>query len=396
MVSEQILRKKYSKLSRSLNEKSLRLTAAADAANLGRGGVSIVARSSGISRTRIYRGLRDLQKKYFRTDRVRRFGAGRKTIKSKQPNLLKCLESLVAPATVGNPMSHLKYTTKSLRQLQQALKENGYDVGRSTIADILKDDDYSLQANKKDLNGSSHKDRNAQFKYIDKQVGAFLKGGYPVISVDTKKKELVGNFKNPGKVWRKKGNPERVLDHDFPDKELGKAVPYGVYDLKNNSGWVSVGVDGDTAAFAVESIRSWWSVLGKAEYKNNSKLLICADAGGSNGYRVRLWKTELEKFAKNENLSITVCHFPPGTSKWNKIEHRLFSFISMNWKGQPLISHEVVLNLIGTTTTRSGLKVKTQLDPNKYPTGTKISDKEFAEVKINRHEFHGEWNYTIN
>jgi hypothetical protein len=301
----------------------------------------------------------------------------------------------VAPETRGDPMSPLRWTCKSTRQLASALSQQGFVVSYRTVGTLLHELGYSLQANAKTLEGSQHPDRDAQFRYINAQVKRYLRKKLPVISVDTKKKELVGQYKNGGREWQRSGQPEQVNVHDFPDPSLGKAIPYGIYDLGQDSGWVNVGCDHDTARFAVESMRGWWRGLGRRRYPKARQLLICAAAGGSNSYRTRLWKVELQRFATATGLAITVCHFPPGTSKWNKIEHRLFSYISMNWRGRPLISHEVVVNLIGATTTRRGLKVKARFDPKPYPTEEKVSDTEMARLLLVPHPFHGEWNYTL-
>ena len=302
---------------------------------------------------------------------------------------------MVEPATRGDPESPLRWTSKSTRQLAAALAEKGHDISHSTVADILHELGYNLQANVKSRELSSHPDRDAQFRYLTDQVQEHMARKQPVISVDTKKKELVGDYKNAGREWEKKGQPVKVNIYDFVDPERGKAIPYGVYDVASNAGWVSVGTDHDTASFAVETIRRWWLEVGRRAYPKAKKLLISADGGGSNGYRTRLWKIELSRLAAETDLSITVCHLPPGTSKWNKIEHRLFSHISMNWRGRPLTSHEVVVELIGATTTRAGLKVRAQLDTNKYPTDIKVTDEEIAAVPLRKHDFHGEWNYTI-
>jgi len=306
------------------------------------------------------------------------------------------LEALVDPVTRGDPRSPLRWTCKSTRQLSQELERKGYLISNVTVADLLHRLDYSLQANAKTLEGATHPDRDAQFQYINGRVKWFLKRHQPVISVDTKKKELVGKFKNGGKEWQPKGQPEKVEVHDFASPESTKVIPYGVYDIGKNMGWVNVGTDHDTASFALASIRRWWFGMGREVYPNAKDLLICADCGGSNGYRIRLWKIELQRFASETGLKITTCHFPPGTSKWNKIEHRLFSHISMNWRGRPLISHEVIVKLIGETTTRTGLEVKAQLDKRKYPVKVKITDEEMKMVNLKPHKFHGEWNYSIN
>ena len=396
MAAQSPLEKKYGQLDPYLNERQRRLVAAADAQLLGRGGVSQVAAASGLSRTTIHKGLRELQGDLTPDERVREAGGGRKQIKRQQPAVLKELEQLVSPTTRGDPMSPLRWTCKSTSKLAAELRGKGYPINARTVARLLqKDLDYSLQANRKTKEGESHPDRNAQFEYIAAQTQAFQQRGQPVISVDTKKKELVGEFKNGGQEWQPKGDPELVQGHDFPDPKLGKANPYGVYDQQANVGWVSVGTDHDTSEFAVESIRRWWNKMGRLRYPGATELMITADGGGSNGYRVRLWKVALQKFANESGLHISVCHFPPGTSKWNKIEHRMFSHISMNWRGKSLISHEVIVNLIGNTTTQSGLTISAELDTNIYPKGIRISDDELETVNLTKAEFHGEWNYAI-
>jgi transposase len=394
MISEKDLRTKYAEIFPILDERQRRVVAAADAISLGRGGASKVARASGLSRTTVHSGITELRTKGVPVDRIRKPGGGRKNVLDQNPGILDTLEALVDPETRGDPMSPLLWTCKSTRHLADALEKQGYKASYPVIADLLRELGYSLQANAKTIEGKDHPDRDEQFRYINNQVKKFLKKKCPVISVDTKKKELVGKFKNAGREWRKKGNPLRVNTHDFPMKGVGKAVPYGVYDIGHDMGWVNVGCDSDTASFAIESIRRWWGSMGKRLYSKANCLLICADSGGSNGYRIRLWKVELQAFANAIAMPVTVCHFPPGTSKWNKIEHRLFSYISMNWRGQPLISHEVVVNLIGSTKTRSGLRVKARLDKKKYQTAIKISDAEMNNLNIKAHKFHGDWNYT--
>ena len=380
-----------------------RLVAAAESEAMGYGGVSAVSRATGVSRRAITEGVKELgqTKKSKKTSalrsRIRRQGAGRKRASLKDPTLLEDLDGLVDPVTRGDPESPLRWTCKSVRHLAEELQREGHSVSYQTVSELLHDLDYSLQANQKNLEGSHHPDRNEQFEYINRKAKRYLKQGEPVISVDTKKKELVGDFKNAGREWQLKGKPEPVRVHDFeikqPDK--GKVAPYGVYDLGRNEGWVNVGVDHDTAAFAVESIRRWWRLMGRPSYPKAKRLLITADAGGSNGTRVRLWKWELQQLADETGLEISVCHFPPGTSKWNKIEHRLFSFISQNWRGKPLISHEVIINLIAATTSKTGLEVKSGLDANSYPDGIKISDHQMAELRLRRDTFHGDWNYAV-
>lgn len=395
MIGEYDLQAKYAAIFPLLDEQQCRMIAAADALCLGHGGVSRVARASGLSRTTIHRGIAELDESREPGRRIRQVGGGRKGVVDRDPTLLQALEALVDPLTRGDPMSPLRWTCKSTRQLAAALRQQGYTISHPTVASLLHELGYSLQANVNTLEGTSHPDRDQQFRYINTQVKRYIQRKRPVISVDTKKKELVGPYKNAGQTWRKHGDPQPVNRHDFPDKQRGKAIPYGVYDMGQNVGWVHVGRDHDTASFAVESIRRWWGHLGKPLYPRARTLLICADSGGSNGYRVRLWKRELQRLANTIGLDITVCHFPPGTSKWNKIEHRLFSYISMNWRGQPLISHEVIVELIGATTTQSGLHVEAQLDTNVYPTQIKISAEEMATLHITPHNFHGEWNYTV-
>lgn len=399
--TEAAVRNKLDLLAPLFDEQTRRLWAAAEAQVLGRSGVSLVARATGLSRTTIHQGLKDLvelheTKAQARTKRIRAEGGGRKPIDEYDPTLRRDLELLVAPLTRGDPESPLRWTCKSTRQLAAALVDQGHVVGRQKVADLLAELGYSLQANRKTKEGSAdHPDRDQQFNYINDQAIAFQERRQPVISVDTKKKELVGEFKNGGQEWQPKGDPELVQGHDFPDPKLGKANPYGVYDQQANVGWVSVGTDHDTSEFAVESIRRWWNKMGQLRYPDATELMITADGGGSNGYRVRLWKVALQKFANESGLHISVCHFPPGTSKWNKIEHRMFSHISMNWRGKPLISHEVIVNLIGNTTTQGGLTINAELDTNIYPKGIRISDDELEAVNLTKAKFHGEWNYII-
>ena len=363
------------------------------------GGITLVWKATGVAKGSIQQGLKELEQRVDtdepNTQRIRKVGGGRKASVTNDAELLSALESLVEPVTRGDPESPLRWTCKSLRQLESELVAQGYSVSHSSIGGLLKGLGYSLQGNRKTLEGTSHPDRNAQFEYINSRVEEAISIGQPVISVDTKKKELVGQFKNGGKEWRPQGKPEQVNVYDFVDKELGRANPYGVFDLTDNSGWVSVGTDHDTASFAVSTIRRWWLVMGKPLYPDVKELLITADGGGSNGSRVRLWKLELQQLSNELGIPIRVSHFPPGTSKWNKIEHQLFSHISMNWRGQPLVSHEVIVNLIASTTTRKGLKVRAELDSNLYPKGIKVTDEEFASIRISRDEFHGEWNYSI-
>jgi transposase len=358
-----------------------------------------VSRATGISRQAIAAGIKELSSPDDDTlsgGRIRKPGGGRKKEVDKDPTLKSDLESLVEPVTRGDPESPLRWTIKSIRTLADELKAQGHQTSHRMVAEILQELGYSLQANRKTLEGSSHPDRNAQFEHINQKATEHLEAGNPVISVDTKKKELVGDFKNAGREWRPKGQPEKVQVHDFPIPELGRAAPYGVLDLAKNEAWVSVGTDHDTATFAVETIRRWWNFMGKAAYPTATQLLITADGGGSNGSRLKLWKLELQNLANELGFPIAVCHFPPGTSKWNKIEHRLFSYITLNWRGKPLVSHEVIVQLIRATKTKTGLKVNCELDANQYPIGRKVSAEELKQVRITRDEFHGEWNYVIN
>ena len=392
-----VLRQKFAALLPSLNERGRRLVVAAEARSLGYGGVARVARASGISPSTIWRGLRDLKRPGRKMDasKVRRAGGGRKSLLATEPRLSADLDSLVEPATRGDPESPLRWTCKSLRVLCDQLQAMGHAISYPTVGLLLRESGYSLQANRKTTEGTRHPDRNAQFEFIYQEIRRQQSGGQPVISVDTKKKELVGDFKNAGREWRPRGKPQRVRVHDFLLPAKGKAIPYGVYDLTSNSGWVSVGIDHDTASFAVNSIRRWWRTMGRRAYPKARTLLITADSGGSNGDKTRLWKWELQRLATETGLSIAVRHFPPGTSKWNYIEHRLFSFISKNWRGRPLVSLAVIVNLIAATRTRSGLKVRCEIDPGRYPEGETISDAQMSTLRIDRSRFHGDWNYTI-
>ena len=390
-----MIRKKYEVLLPILDERTRRLWASAEAMALGYGGQTMVAEATHMSRSTINIGLRELREDDFEEKRVRSAGGGRKRLTDCAPSLKSELEALVEPTTRGDPESPLRWTCKSTRQLAAALQKKGYKIGRQKVAHLLYELGYSLQANRKTKEGTSHADRDAQFRYINEQVLAFQGRGQPVVSVDTKKKELIGEFKNGGREWEPKGRPLAVGVYDFIDKRLGKVNPYGVYDQTANVGWVSIGVDHDTAEFALESIRRWWKNMGRVRYPKAKRLLVTADCGGSNGYRIRLWKVALQKLADELGLRISVCHFPPGTSKWNKIEHRMFSHISMNWRGKPLTSHEVILNLISSTTTTKGLEIHAELDTGTYPKGIKVSDEELKRVNIKRAKFHGEWNYTI-
>jgi transposase len=378
-----------------LDERQRRVLAGSAARSLGRGGIAAVAEATGMSRSTVQKAVGEIDAGVEVSDRVRPPGAGRPRVEDAQPGLLQALDDLVEPESRGDPMCPLRWTTKSTRTLADELRRQGFEVSHVTVADLLHRMGYSLQAPAKENEGAQHPDRDAQFRHIDAQAREHLGAGEPVVSVDTKKKEVVGNLANKGREWQPERKPARVDVHDFPDPEVGKAIPYGVYDVGANQGFVSVGDDADTAAFAVATIRRWWDDVGRRAYPAATRLLITADAGGSNGYRNRLWKLELGRLAADTGLSITVCHFPPGTSKWNKIEHRLFSAISTNWRGRPLTSHQVVVNLIANTTTRSGLKVRAQLDQGYYPTGTKVTDKELAAVPIEKHSFQGDWNYTI-
>jgi hypothetical protein len=383
----------------AIDERARRLVAAAESLAIGRGGIAAVSQATGMSRPVIRQGMTELrapvQPPTPRSGRIRRPGGGRKRTVEVDPTLLRDLEGLVDPATRGDPESPLRWTCKSVRKLATALKQKGHRTSHRMVAVLLQELGYSLQSNRKTREGGQHPDRNAQFEHINRKVKEYLKRGDPVISVDTKKKELVGDFKNNGQERQPKGQPEQVRVHDFADKKKGHVRPYGVYDLRRDEGWVSVGVDHDTSAFAVESIRRWWRHMGQSQYGTAKQLLITADAGGSNGARVRLWKVELQKLADETGLRIAVCHFPPGTSKWNKIEHRMFCHISQNWRGRPLVSHEVIVNLIANTTTEKGLRVQSALDTGLYPKGIKVTDAELATVRLTPSIFHGDWNYSV-
>jgi transposase len=378
-----------------LDERQRRIMAGGAARALGRGGIVAVAEATGMSRSTVQKAVAEIDAGVEVSPRVRPPGAGRPRVEDAQPGLLQALDDLVEPESRGDPMCPLRWTSKSTRTLADALRGQGFEVSHVTVADLLHRMGYSLQAPAKENEGAQHPDRDAQFGHIDRQARAHLKAGQPVISVDTKKKEVVGNLANKGREWQPAKTPVRVDVHDFPDPEVGKAIPYGVFDLGANEGFVVVGDDADTAEFAVATIRRWWDEVGSRAYPDATKLLITADAGGSNGYRNRLWKLRLGELAARTGLEITVCHLPPGTSKWNKIEHRLFSAISINWRGRPLTSHQVVVDMIANTTTRTGLKVRAHLDEGYYPTGVKVTDKQLAAVPINRHKFHGDWNYTV-
>jgi len=393
MDNDLLLGQKLAAILPYLNEKQRRLLLATEARSLGRGGISRVARASGVSRPTIQKGMDELD--YPTTARIRQVGGGRKKSREHDPTLVGALEALVDPDSRGDPMSPLRWTCKSTRQLAQALNQQGHMISARVVRALLHEAGYSLQAPAKTVEGRNHPDRDAQFQYLNDQIKTFLAQGLPVVSVDANKKELVGAFKNGGREWPPQGHPEEVKVHDFPDPKLGKAIPYGVYDVGRNAGGVTVGQDHDTASFAVASLHRWWQVVGGRAYPQADRLLISADSGGSNGYRTRLWKVELQHFAAATGLQVTVCHLPPGTSKWNKIEHRLFSHISMNWRGRPLVSHEVIVELIGATTTRTGLQVQAEFDTGTYPTKIKVSNHEMAALQMTPHPFHGEWNYTI-
>ena len=391
------IRAKYRALLPTFSERMRRLWAGTEARVLGHGGIAVVARATGLARNTVVRGLKELdQDSPLDPARVRCSGAGRKRKALLNPSLKDALERLVEPVTRGDPESPLRWTSKSTRILARELNAGGYSVSHVLVADLLHEMEYSLQANRKTMEGTSHPDRNAQFEHINAEVRRRMSANQPIISVDTKKKELIGRFKNGGRQWRPKGNPERVNVHDFLDKEKGKAIPYGVYELGRNVGWVSVGIDHDTARFAVATIRRWWRELGRKAYPKAGQLMITADSGGSNGSRLRLWKWELQRFADFSGLTISVSHLPPGTSKWNKIEHRLFSFISQNWRGQPLLTHAAIVSLIANTRTTTGLKVRCVLDTNSYPAKTVVTDKQMAQLQLTRADFHGDWNYTIH
>jgi hypothetical protein len=390
------LRIKYKAFAPALNERSRRLWSAAEAKALGWGGITAVVRATGISESTVLRGLAEIAtREKTETGRIRKPGGGRKKAIEKNPEILRAIEGLVEPTASGHPESPLRWTNKSLRNISAELRALGHSLSPRRVADALRDAGYTLQSNRKAQEGRGHPDRDAQFRYINRQVVAFQRRCQPVISVDTKKKELVGNFKNAGREWRPKGEPETVKVHDFIIRENGKAIPYGVYDLTRNAGWVSVGIDHDTASFAARTIRRWWRTMGNPVYPKARSLLITADSGGSNGARVRLWKLELQRLADATGLTVTVCHFPPGTSKWNKIEHRLFSYISANWRGRPLTSLVTIVNLIAATRTTTGLRVRAEIDKGKYPQGRVITNEEMASLRLRPHRFHGDWNYTI-
>jgi transposase len=380
----------------TLSERGRRIWAATEAQALGHGGIALVARATGVSRSTISRGMRELDEgAALEPDRVRRAGGGRKRKVDLDPRLVVDLDGLVEPTASGDPQSSLRWTSKSIRNLADGLWAMGHEVSHPLVGELLHDMGYSLRGNSKAKEGRNHPDRNAQFEFINRRVRALQRRHQPVISVDAKKKELVGDFKNAGREWRPKGFPERVRVHDFIIPELGKAIPYGIYDLTRNAGWVSVGIDHDTAAFAVQSIRRWWRVMGRHSYAKATSLLITADSGGSNSSRSRLWKRELQRLADSTGLTIHVCHFPPGTSKWNKIEHRMFSFITKNWRAKPLTSLAVIVNLIAAARTKQGLRIRCELDKGKYPKGRKVTDAEMESINLRRDKIHGDWNHTI-
>jgi hypothetical protein len=399
VIDHAAIRLRYAALGPILDERGRRRFAAAEALAAEHGGVSAVARITGVARSTIDRGLAELRgdaAPAAAPERVRRKGGGRRPLGVADPSLLADLKGLVEPTARGDPMAPLLWTAKSLRNLAAGLHALGHRICHNVVADLLREMGYSLQANRKTLEGTSHPDRDAQFGYLNAQVTEALAAGEPAISVDTKKKELVGDFKNGGREYRPKGQPEPVRVHDFLIPELGRAAPYGVYDIAENAGWVSLGIDHDTASFAVNAIRRWWQAMGCARYPQARRLVVTADCGGSNGARVRLWKRELQALANELGILITVCHLPPGTSKWNKIEHRLFSFITQNWRGRPLVSYQTIVQLIAATTTDAGLKVQCEIDPNTYPAGVRVTDAEMDAINILRHAFHGDWNYTIS
>jgi hypothetical protein len=398
-INAEHLKKKYATLSPLLSERTKRAVYAADAISLGRGGISLVARLSGVSRVTLHAGVKELLEKRklddLPTERIRKEGGGRKKKSEVEDGLVAALEELVNPHTLGDPMQPLLYTSRSLRNLSAELNKLGYDISHRVVGEILKSQGYTLQANRKTNEGRNHPDRDAQFDYINKSIKKFFRAGDPVVSVDCKKKELVGNFKNNGTEWTPKGEAIEVEAYDFINLSDGKAIPYGVYDIFNNEGWVSIGIDHDTAAFAVNSIKMWWMHMGKKKFGETAQLLILADGGGSNGTKNRLWKKSLQELANEMNIEITVNHLPPGTSKWNKIEHKMFSFISMNWRAKPLTCLQTIVKLISSTKTASGLKIKAKVNKKKYKTGIKVSDEEMEGLNIKKHKFHGDWNYTI-
>lgn len=396
----QWVREKYLSLSGVLNERSRRVWAATEARSLGRGGIAAVVVATGMSSATVHKGIRELKaaeagEEVLSTERIRSKGGGRKRAHDRQPELIKALERLVESTTRGDPESPLRWTCKSTYKLATELKRQGFQIGPRTVARELKERNFNLQANRKTREGDSHPDRDAQFRYINDQVLRFQRRGQPVVSVDTKKKELVGQYKNVGREWLPKGQPVEVWVHDFPDPKMKKAIPYGVYDVTHNEGWVSLGIDHDTARFAAATIQRWWKKMGKRRYPNAKKLLITADCGGSNSSRTRLWKVALQKLADPLGLRLEVCHFPPGTSKWNKIEHRMFCHITQNWRGRPLVSYAAIVQLIGSTKTDRGLRIRAEVDENEYPTKEKITPEQMARVRLRPATFHGEWNYAV-
>jgi hypothetical protein len=393
--TERALAAKFEAVFPHLDERQRRLLAGAEARALGHGGIRVVAKAARMRERTVARGVAELDSGQRPLGRARRPGGGRKRAADRDPGLRPALMALVEPDVRGDPMSPLRWTTRSTRTLAAELTRAGHMVSADTVADLLREEGFSLQANAKTIEGAQHPDRDAQFRYINDRATRYQAAGDPVVSVDTKKKELVGQYRNAGQQWCPKGEPVEVATHDFPDPQLGKAIPYGIYDLAANTGWVGVGTDHDTAAFAVACLRRWWDAVGRSGYPRSRRLLITADAGGSNGYRTRAWKAELAALAVETGLEITVCHLPPGTSKWNKIEHRLFSHITMNWRGRPLSSHQVIVNSIAATTTRTGLCVAAELDTDTYPTGVRVSDAQMDALPLARHEWHGDWNYTL-
>lgn len=379
-----------------LSEKEIRIWAAVEAVTIGRGGDTIVYEATGISRVTISKGKKEINSKdYGKSDRTRNEGAGRKRLKDKDPEIIQNLDAMIDPLTRGDPESPLRWTCKSTYNLAKALKAKGYSISQKSVYSLLQEMGYSMQSNRKKLEGNQHPDRDSQFHHIKSKVEEFQQNGQPVISVDAKKKENIGQYKNNGMEWQKNGNPEKVNTYDFPDKEIGKACPYGVYDMTRDEGWCNVGISRDTAEFAVESIRRWWKEMGSFRYPSATDLLITADGGGSNGHRVRLWKREIQNLSNELGININCCHFPPGTSKWNKIEHKMFSFVSKNWRGRPLDSLGTIVNLISSTTTQKGLQIEAEIDENEYASGVKVTDEEMSNINIEREDFHGEWNYKI-
>jgi hypothetical protein len=396
MRTDAQLKEQFARIWPHLNERARRLMAASEAIKYGYGGVSIVSRACGLSRVTITKGIQELSDEPLSHDRIRQKGAGRHQLTSLDPGLLSALDALVEPLACGDPESPLRWTCKSTRTLATQLTKQNHPVSHVKVAQLLRESNYSLQSNRKTEEGGDHPDRDAQFRQINRTVKCALKAEEPVISVDTKKKELIGNYQNEGRQWRKTRTADKVNGHDFPTLDVPRAYPYGIYDLGRNTGFVNLGTDHDTGAFAVASIRGWWRAEGRRLYPNAKRLLITADGGGSNGYRLRLWKWELQRLADATGLTLTVCHFPPGTSKWNKVEHKLFSFISSNWRGEPLRDYETAVGLIAGTTTAKGLKVTCRLDHRKYPVGRKVTDEEYAQVNLKSEKFHGDWNYTIS